>query len=88
MYVGPESLLVAARIDLADDLPASAVEALADQIDAICVAPSRPWPRFSSILRGGRDDGDARQLLALQQLERRTAARRQPRHLIREPELL
>jgi hypothetical protein len=35
MYVGPESLLVAARIDLADDLPASAVEALADQIDAI-----------------------------------------------------
>ena len=33
MYVGPESLLVAARIDLADDLPASAVEALADQID-------------------------------------------------------
>jgi hypothetical protein len=33
MYVGPESLLVAARIDLADDLSASDVEKLAHQID-------------------------------------------------------
>jgi divalent metal cation (Fe/Co/Zn/Cd) transporter len=32
MYVGPESLLVAARIDLADGLPAADVEALADEI--------------------------------------------------------
>jgi divalent metal cation (Fe/Co/Zn/Cd) transporter len=33
MYVGPESPLVAERIDLADHLPASDVEALAGQID-------------------------------------------------------
>jgi cation diffusion facilitator family transporter len=33
MYVGPESLLVAARIDLADDLSARRVEALADEIE-------------------------------------------------------
>jgi len=33
MYVGPESLLVAARIDLADDLSARRVEALADAIE-------------------------------------------------------
>jgi cation diffusion facilitator family transporter len=33
MYVGPESLLVAARIDLADGLSASDVETLADEID-------------------------------------------------------
>ena len=33
MYVGPESLLVAARIDLSDDLPAMDVEALAAEID-------------------------------------------------------
>jgi cation diffusion facilitator family transporter len=34
MYVGPDSLLVAARIDLADELPAARVEALAAEIDA------------------------------------------------------
>jgi cation diffusion facilitator family transporter len=33
MYVGPEALLVAARIDLVDGLQASDVEALADRID-------------------------------------------------------
>jgi cation diffusion facilitator family transporter len=33
MYVGPESLLVAARIDLADDVPARRVEELAEQIE-------------------------------------------------------
>lgn len=33
MYVGPESLLVAARVDLTDDLPAARIEALADEID-------------------------------------------------------
>jgi cation diffusion facilitator family transporter len=33
MYVGPESLLVAARIDLADDMPAAEIEALVDEID-------------------------------------------------------
>jgi cation diffusion facilitator family transporter len=33
MYVGPESMLVAARIDLADDLSARRVEALADEIE-------------------------------------------------------
>ena len=33
MYMGPESLLVAARIDLADDLSARRVEALADEIE-------------------------------------------------------
>jgi cation diffusion facilitator family transporter len=32
MYLGPESLLVAARIDLVDDLEAARVEALADRI--------------------------------------------------------
>ena len=34
MYVGPDSLLVAVRIDLADELPAGRVEALAAEIDA------------------------------------------------------
>jgi divalent metal cation (Fe/Co/Zn/Cd) transporter len=33
MYVGPDSLLVAARVDLADDLPARRVEELADEIE-------------------------------------------------------
>jgi cation diffusion facilitator family transporter len=33
MYIGPASLLVAARIDLADDLPAHRVEELADRIE-------------------------------------------------------
>jgi cation diffusion facilitator family transporter len=33
MYVGPESLLVAARVDLADALPAGRVEELADRIE-------------------------------------------------------
>src|SRR5919197_601961 len=33
MYLGPESLLVAARIDLVDDLEAARVEALADRIE-------------------------------------------------------
>jgi cation diffusion facilitator family transporter len=33
MYVGPESLLVAARIDLDDGLPTDRVERLADEID-------------------------------------------------------
>jgi cation diffusion facilitator family transporter len=34
MYVGPESLLVAARVDLADGLPAKRVEEFAAEIDA------------------------------------------------------
>jgi len=33
MYIGPDSLLVAARVDLADDLTARRVEALADEIE-------------------------------------------------------
>jgi cation diffusion facilitator family transporter len=33
MYVGPESLLVAARVDLRDGLPAGRIEALAAEID-------------------------------------------------------
>lgn len=33
MYLGPESLLVAARIDLADGLPAGRLETLADEIE-------------------------------------------------------
>ena len=33
MYLGPESMLVAARVDLADDLPAGRIEKLADEIE-------------------------------------------------------
>ena len=33
MYMGPESLLVAARVDLADDLTADRIEALADEVE-------------------------------------------------------
>jgi cation diffusion facilitator family transporter len=33
MYIGPDSLLVAARVDLVDDLPARRVETLADEIE-------------------------------------------------------
>jgi cation diffusion facilitator family transporter len=33
MYMGPESLLVAARVDLADGLPSERIEALADRIE-------------------------------------------------------
>jgi cation diffusion facilitator family transporter len=33
MYVGPESLLVAARVDLADGIPARRIEELADEIE-------------------------------------------------------
>ena len=48
MALGPNSLLVAARIDLAEGLHDSAIEELSDRIDERCARPCPTSPRCSS----------------------------------------
>ena len=66
MYVGPQNLLVAARLDLSDGLPASEVERLSSRIDRelrealpdvqqvfLDATPGRHERRYSAAARSG-----------------------------------